>query len=303
MSEHVTHTAVLEDCFNLMFASDGINPAFKEAGRKYPHFAQFGSVTRSGDRFTINLLKDYRGRWESRTPEDKLDYKLAFILGWLSHRAADRQMKPVFREAEPESTQFPTDCSVYHDAFIFSELYTNHANSPFHFQLASFENGIASLPVSAEFNMKAVTDFYRILHQRALIEMHTFIPDTDDIEGWMDKLYARHQEQIIQLERYAEAVVSPDPAKVKRFVVDTNFYDRNEPILQLTASLRKGGQATGEQLQAAVNAEPRSHYGNAIKTGFHYIYYASRFFSGVIDEEELRDKLDIGKKGRDGQSV
>ncbi|MCR8633282.1 hypothetical protein [Paenibacillus radicis (ex Xue et al. 2023)] len=303
MSEHVTHTAVLEDCFNLMYASENIHASFKEVGKKFPQFAQFGSVTRSGDKFTVNLLKDYRSRWETRTAEDRLDYKLVFILGWLSHRAADRQMKPVFREHEPESTEFPTDCSIYHDAFIFSELYAKRHNTPFHFEMASFEKGIESLPIAAEFNITALTDFYRILHQRALIEMHTFIPDTENIEGWMDKLYARHQEQIIHMDRYANAIVTPDPAKVKRFVVEPNFYDRNEPILQLTAALRNGAEVSQQELAAVLDTEPRSHYAIAIKTGFHYIYNASQFFSGNLEEEALRDKLDIGKKGRDGISV
>lgn len=123
MSENVTHTAVVEDCFNLMLASERICNAFKEAGRDHIRFIQFGSVTRSGDKFTVNLLDKYRSIWHTRNENDRLGYKLAFVLGWLCHRAADRQMKVVFREAEPESREFPTDCSIYHDAFIFRRLY------------------------------------------------------------------------------------------------------------------------------------------------------------------------------------
>ena len=56
MSENITHTAILEDCFNMMFASEQICKPFKEVGKEHVLFAQFGSVTRSGDRFTVQLL-------------------------------------------------------------------------------------------------------------------------------------------------------------------------------------------------------------------------------------------------------
>ena len=62
--------------------------------------------------------------------------------------------------------------------------------------------------------------------------MHTFIPDRDDIEGWFEKLYEKHQEQIIQMERYAEAIMEPDPVKVKRFIEEPHFYSDEDPVIQ-----------------------------------------------------------------------
>ena len=134
MSENVTHTGVLDDCFRLMLVSEEICDAFKEVARSQNDFARLGGITRSGDRFTVQLLTDFRKRWASRKPEDKLEPKLAFVLGWLTHRAADRQMKPVFREAEPDRTQSPSDCSVYHDAFVFNEVFAVGNYTPVAFQ-------------------------------------------------------------------------------------------------------------------------------------------------------------------------
>jgi hypothetical protein len=303
MSENVTHTAVVEDCFNMMFATNQICQAFKEAGRDHIQFSQFGSVTRSGDKFTIPLLDKYRTNWETRKDEEKLGFKLAFVLGWLCHRAADRQMKVVFREAEPESREFPTDCSIYHDAFIFHRLYEHNNQTPFPYRTAHFEKEMESLPAAAAINVHAAADTLRFNWQRLLIEQQTFIPDTDSVEGWFDKLHAKHQEQTIHLDRYAEAVMTPEPDKVKRFIEDTNFYSEEDAIIRLSQALRQGAKPTQEEIEAAFAAEPTSHYAHAVKMGFGYLRSASAYFLGEIDQDTLKDQLDVGKKGRDGQSV
>ncbi|MCU6796458.1 hypothetical protein OB236_30470 [Paenibacillus sp. WQ 127069] len=303
MSENVTHTAVVEDCFNMMFAAEHICKAFKEAGRDHIQFSQFGSVTRSGDKFTVALLDKYRTNWDARKEEDNLGYKLAFVLGWLCHRAADRQMKVVFREAEPESRQFPTDCSIYHDAFIFHRLYENNNNTPFPYQKAHFEINMESLKGSGAINVHAAADTFRFIWQRQLLELQTFVPDTEHIDNWFDKLHAKHQEQTIHLDRYAEAVLTPDPDKVKRFIEDTNFYNEEDAIIQLSQALRQGAKPSQEELTAAFAAEPTSQYAHAVKMGYGYLQSASAYFTGEIDQDTLKDQLDVGKKGRDGQSV
>lgn len=303
MSENVTHTAVVEDCFNLMFATDKICKAFKEVGRDHIQFSQFGSVTRSGDKFTIPLLDKYRTNWDDRKDKENLGFKLAFVLGWLCHRAADRQMKVVFREAEPESREFPTDCSIYHDAFIFHRLYENNTNTPFPYRTAHFENNMVSLQAATAIDVNDAADTLRFIWRRLLIEMHTFVADTDNVDSWFDKLHAKHQEQTIYLDRYAEAVVNPVPDKVKRFIVDTNFYNEEDAILQLSQALRQGAKPSQEEVEAAFAAEPTSHYAHAVKMGFGYLRSASAYFLEEIDQDTLKDQLDVGKKGRDGQSV
>jgi hypothetical protein len=286
-----------------MFASDQICDAFKEAGRDHIQFSQFGSVTRSGDKFTVQLLEKYRTNWDARKDGEQLGYKLAFVLGWLCHRAADRQMKVVFREAEPESRDFPTDCSIYHDAFIFHKLYVNNNNTPFPYRTAHFEKNMESLPAAAAVKVHNAADTLRFIWQRSLLEMHTFIPDTENMEGWFDKLHAKHQEQTIHLDRYAEAVMTPDPVKVKRFVTDTNFYNDADAIIRLSQALRQGAKPSQEEIEAAFAEEPSSHYAHALKLGFGYLQSASDYFAENIDQDTLKDQLDIGKKGRDGLSV
>ncbi|BFT72731.1 hypothetical protein [Paenibacillus sp. P36] len=303
MSENVTHTAVVEDCFNLMLASERICSAFKEAGKDHIRFIQFGSVTRSGDKFTVNLLDKYRTIWPARNENDRLGYKLAFVLGWLCHRAADRQMKVVFREAEPESREFPTDCSIYHDAFIFRKLYDGNGNTPFPYRTAHFEKQLESLSAAGVIDIGGVTDAYRSIWQQSLLGLQTFISQTKDRDGWLSKLHAKHQEQVIHLDRYAEAVVTPVSTKTQRFITDTNFYSNEDAILRLCEELRKGAVPSQKEIDEAFEAEPTSHYGHAVRMGFGYLMSASSYFTGAIDEETLKDQLDVGKKGRDGLAV
>lgn len=70
-------------------------------------------------------IRDDRGE----TPE-RID-QLAFILGWITHRAADRQMKPVFRANPDPEGRNPALCSVYQDAFVFANLMVPNGRDPY----------------------------------------------------------------------------------------------------------------------------------------------------------------------------
>lgn len=47
---------------------------------------------------------------------------------------------------------------------------------------------MSDLPSAAGLDVPQVEVFFQALLQRLLIEMHTFIPDREDIESWLDKL-------------------------------------------------------------------------------------------------------------------
>src|SRR5690606_2066776 len=134
-------------------------------------------------------------------------FKLAYILGWLCHRAADRQMKVVFREAEPESREFPTDCSIYHDGFIFNKLYKDNHTTPFPYREAHFETGLKSLAAASAVRVSAVERTYRYAWQSFLLGLHEFTSRPAQADAWFDQLHAKHQEQVIHLDRYNEAAL------------------------------------------------------------------------------------------------
>lgn len=300
MSENIVHTGILDDCFRLMANSDEICESFKEAAVAHRDFARLGTITRWGDRFTVDLLSTFRERWASRSDDDQLDVKLAFVLGWPCHRATDRQMKPVFREAEPNRTQKPSECSIYHEAFVFHEVFQSGRQNPYH--EATFERSLESLPAAA-IDVEATEELLRVIMQRALIEMHTFIPDAEDIEGWFERLFARQQRFYVDLERYAAAITDPDPAKVKRFITDVNFYGREDPIIAGARAIQCGEAIEASAIVDMTRAPAASHYGRALQLGFTYLLAASDYFIGAIDRQRLYERLDIGKLGRDGIGV
>jgi hypothetical protein len=292
MSENITHTAILDDCFRLMLHSDGIAEPLKLAAREHHEFARLGGVTRSGDMFTVQLLQQYREAWPQRTPQMRIEPKLAFVLAWLTHRAADRQMKPVFRAAEPDRRQSPSDCSVYHDAFIFREVFAGGAEEPY--RPGMFGEAFVGY---------GIEDGFRALLQRTLASMHTFIPDRDNIESWLDKLFSVQQRFTIDLRRYAEAIERPDTEKVRRFIDEPNFYDRGEPIIRIARQIQHEGKADSKQVAEAAAADAKSHYAQALRMGLGYLRNASDFFEGKLSADELSDRLEIGRPGRDGKVV
>jgi len=297
LSENITHTAVTDDCARLADSSPAICGAFKLCLREHLDIARLAGVTRSGDRFTTELLKKFRRQWPAQGPvAPLLSQKLAFVLGWLCHRAADRRMKPVFLAAEPDSDEFPTDCSVYHDVFLFREVYEDGKREPY--SPASLEGGMESLPGSRALGVREVEEALRALWQRALIALHTFIPDQEDVEGWMERLFETRQRFYVDIRRYAEAFADPDPEKVQRFIVDANFYDRTDPLIRLARSLQHGRTDESIELAEALSAAAsQSQYAQALRKGYLYLAAASEYFGGRLGEAELRARLDIGKPG------
>lgn len=182
------HTAIAADCFRLMQASTEVCDAFKNSTIAYASFARLGAITWGGDTFTVTLLSDIRRRWATRECADRLEPKLGFVLAWLTHRAADRQMKPVFRETDPveQRTQSPSEPSVYHDALAFRELFDEGNDAPY--RPAMFEDGYPSLPAAHVFDVPAAEHCFRACFKQVLGALHNFQPDRESMAEWLDRL-------------------------------------------------------------------------------------------------------------------
>ena len=293
MSENITHTAIVDDCARLVSQSPGICPIFQQCWSAHPDIARLGGITRSGDVHNPRLLAEYRRRWPTQQAGDRLPQKLAFVLGWLSHRAADRQFKPVFRQAEPGEHGRPYECSIYHDVLIFREIYLSGQHEPYH--PSSLDIAMDTHPAAGTVAVREVESLLRAMWQRMLICMHTFIPDESDVETWLDHVLDRYQPLYVDLQRYADAYSHPDAAKMQRFIVDMNFYDRTDPLLRFVRAVQQGTYDSTIILESALKAaETQSLYARALARAFRYISAASDFFLEKIGEEELQCRLDIG---------
>lgn len=297
MSERITHTAVLDDCFRLVGASDAICDTFKAVANEHLELARLASATRSGDSFTVPLLERLRTEWPHRKPEDGLEPRLAFVLGWLCHRAADRQMKPVFRAADQKTGKSPTDCSIYHDVHVLKKVYGVDPESPYSESAAG-----AATPCPAE-QWEIMRDVFHTLLQQSLIELHTLVPDPEDAWGWIDRLRQRQQGFGVDITRYARALADPDPDKVKRYIEETHFYSEDDAMVGLAREIQGGGAVDSERIDAATRCDPESHYGQALSKAFMYVVSAGSFFEGRIDTAQLQLEFDIGQSGSDGKPV
>jgi hypothetical protein len=280
MSENITHVAVCDDCHRLLSRLPQICSAFQEA-ITHRELARLGSVTRATDRFNPPLLARIREGWAGREPAENLPRKLAFSLGALCHRAADRTFKPVFRALQPGYQVSPSDVSVYHDVTLFREVYKEGAEPPYSPDLFKAET--------------AFEEHFRVLVQRALIAMHTFIPDVENAEAWLEQVIDLRQRFYVELARYAAAYNDPDPAKVERYIIEPNFYDETDPLLQLARAIQKGEAVSGAQVAEALEAEAGSQYDQAVRRGLRYLRVANGFFLGEMDADALRQGLEIGR--------
>ncbi|MBP7401460.1 MAG: hypothetical protein KBA30_02475 [Clostridia bacterium] len=306
LSEHVVHTAILEDSFNLVRFSDGILPEFRDLCEKYRGFGALGCTTISGDQFSFRLLEECRAAWPDRQPGDGIESKLAYVLGWVSHRATDRQMKPIWTEPDPMGKGYdadpalsPTECSVYHEGFMFREYYMEHER----FRDAILPGGLDALAGPLGIDAAQAAPFVQTLLLRNLFEEQTLVRDPTDVNKWFERVGLRRQRFYVDLNRYVRAILTPDPAKLDEFVVSIRFFDRNDAILRMARAIRDGAEPTSTDIEAAVAAEPESHYGKALRLSYGYIRAASDYYATDMPFEELKERLDIGKRGRDGRVV
>jgi hypothetical protein len=285
MSENITHTAITDDCARLALYSPVVCVPFKRSLAQHLEIARLGGVTRAGGEFVVGLLARYREAFAEAEQGTLIEQKLAFVLGWLCHRAADLQMKPIFGALNGDCAEDPTECSVYHDVFLLRTVYGDGEAPP-------YGPGLLSL------DYRETEAVLRSLWQRALVGLHTFIPDQEDIDGWLERLFRTRQQFYVDLSRYAEAFARPDPDKVSRFLDGVNFYDGQDSLIRLARSIQAGAADAAIDLQAAVEAAAtQSQYAQALRRGYLYLEAASDFFVGQIDEVTLADALERGKQG------
>ncbi len=290
MSEGITHSAIVDDCARLARSESGICPAFRTVLGEHLEIARLGGVTRHGDRHNPDLLERYREQWPLADRPDAVPMKLAFVLGWLSHRAADRQMKRIFRSLDPDCPRRPpTDCSIYHDVAVLRHVYGAGETD-----LWGMQSFAADGRERQEARLRAEA-LLASVWQRTLLRMHTFIPDDSEPDAWLDRVVEQHQRLYVDLRRYAAALTDPDPELVRRFLVEPNFYAPADPIIVLARSLQKGTPPPAVSLAAALEqARDQSLYARMLRRAYLYTQAASEFFERRIDRDELARRLHIG---------
>jgi hypothetical protein len=306
LSEYITHTAVFEDCARLALHSPGICAPFKTVLKRYWDIASLGTLTRSGDKYTVELLSWCRDRWANRRDGDFLEEKLAYVLGWRCHNAADRHFKPIYREVEPEhykneagqrdpDERDVSDVRIYHDIIVFREVYDcgRRKNSPVSPHL--LEDNLGGHPAAAAVAVAPTETAIGGVIQRTLLGLQAFTTHETDSNRWLARFQKQLQDYYVDIHRYARAEEQADPDFLRRFILENRFYDRRDPLIRLARALQSGAARPDVALEPALEqAQKQSQYAQTIRQGYLYLEASSLFFERKIDETELRKRLDLG---------
>ncbi|HIR57845.1 MAG TPA: hypothetical protein IAA54_09245 [Candidatus Gallacutalibacter pullicola] len=304
MSEHIVHTAILEDSFHIGVGLPKIPESFREVMRDFENFSRLGCITVSGDQFSFRLLEEYKPLWPRR--DELLKAKLAFVLGWISHRACDREMKPIWREpkmkgrgSDVDPNLSPTECSVYHEGVMYNRYYAVDPT----FRLAIFPEELACLDGIERIDLDRAALFIQQAFGASYMNIQT-LSDTDGMQTFFEEMCMRAQKFYVDLRRYTRSAGSPDPELTAEYVTDINWIDNHDEIVNLAVRLRGGETPSPAEYENALAAEPASHYGKALRLSLSYILTAAEYFErDDMGIAELKERLDIGKKGPGGLAV
>jgi hypothetical protein len=269
----LTAIAVTDDTMHLARFAPSISPIFKQslmatAERPAPgNIALSGGVLpateEQGLRFIYRLQQDWKG-WRNG---NKQDQQLALLLGWTMHRAVRLQLAPLYATF-PD----PDEARVYHDAAV-----------------VRLRSGAREGQASSE----EVFEMLNAMVPRTMIRFHTNIPDYDDAEGWIMRVANWRVNHARLLQRYADAIASPDPARQNRYVTQPNFVNPADPLIQLAARLRDGGRNADNLEGALAEAGGQSLYAQALLRSFRHLEAASAYFDREIDAGTLRSHWEI----------
>ena len=157
------------------------------------------SGTRGNHIYAVPILAGYKDRWEQLSEDTNVQQQIAGAIGWITHRAADLQMKPTWRAKTEEDPEFPDkEMQIYHDSVTFREVYGGGArstDSPFErLSIHTLEKGMASHPASTQLDFNQLEELVTFLYQKEFVELHSFHQARDDIQQWMSDFVEYHQE-------------------------------------------------------------------------------------------------------------
>jgi hypothetical protein len=240
-----------------------------------------GSSSRGNSTFIIPNIHNYRDRWKNRKPSDRLEEKLAFTLGWITHRSTDRYFKPRYGKYDknPENHK-PTDVRIFHDAIVYEKVYNSGTEEPF--SKGYMETGMDAHPASEALNVTKAETLFGHLYQSELIELQS-VKNSDDGESFMQRLLDQYAEFTVDFNRLIKAHTNPYPDKMKRFIEDPNFYQDSDPIIQLARSLQHDLTTPDINLSDALETKDQSQYAEVLSKTYKWIREASRYFMREID--------------------
>lgn len=302
MSEHLVHTAILRDSFLLLQQFSGASKRLYRIIEKYTPFAELGCITVAGDSFSFKLLEKYK-----HTQGDAyLDAKIGFVLGWVSHRACDRIMKPIWREApfkgrgtDVDPNISPYECSIYHEAESYKLYFSNEKE----YEYALFGERIGRDFNELNLQQDVAYQLIQSTYATNLMSIQT-IPENISTQKRFEEICMRLQKFYVDINRYTRAIQTPNPEDYDEYVKNINWYNAKDQIIEVTHLIRNNSPVESKCIQEALQTQPSSYYGKALTLSTQYILSADRYLEDEqLDVQWLKEKLDIGKLGPGGLHV
>jgi hypothetical protein len=257
--------------------------------------AHMGCVTRQADMWSADVIAYARDEMKRKGGDGLAERKLAFVLGSLTHRAADRLTKPITNcwSGAPDAGPAGGDANeskIVQDLFVFKEVFCSghgEAATPF------TPDVIGGWTTEAE---AAFERLYQLMLRRALIAMHTFNPDSSDIHSWFQKFFSGLQTFPKSLSQYAELAANWDEAIVKKYLIDKRFYCRDDALIRLARHVQRGSTVSSNEVQQAHATTDSSHsrYARALAKALDYLLAAGALYCGKIDVNEAKVRFDVG---------
>ncbi len=295
MSEHITHLAVAEDSARVVSNDPEFNAILLDSIRRFPRALRLGSTTRSGDAFILPLLTKWREDWKENDPRTQ---KLAYILGWSGHLAADRTFKPVFRITDlahyTRGFPGPADASIYHDAIMFSQAYHNGQDPPF--RPSALMHDLKGHPAADYVPVSHVESSIGATFRTQLASIKTFLPE--QIEDWEQQWKVQNNEKQkfnVDLDRYTAAHHHPDPSQLRQFIIEPNFYNPEDPIIRMARDMQEKGKTDVKLSDALEGTENQSLYAQSLKLGYDFLKTCSDYFGKKISLDQAKVNFRIGK--------
>lgn len=292
MSEHFVHNAIMEDATAIVFAKGAVGDVFRKSVTEQFAMSSLGCTTNGGDKINPYMLEKLR---EIREMSEMDRCKLSFIIGCLTHRAADRVFKPIFRalDVSPSRINVPTDCTLYHEVEIINRYYGNTADI-MQSMLGEFEG--TRLEGKLE-------EFGQAMLRRSLVALHTLTPDKD-VGTWLEAVSRLTPDFVADVKRHTSILTHPDTEKRKKFVLEPNFYDEENMYIKAAMAIRAGKQEIPEvDFDLGYDEKGISLYEQALRCACEFVIAGWEYFNHEIDEQKMREKLRIGMPGADGKPV
>ncbi len=299
MSEHFTHIAVYEDTARIVLTSDDFCEAFKTCITTHYDSGLLGSTSRGNHLFAVPILEKYRDTWKTADASEFAMLKIAYAIGWVTHRASDHQMKPVLRATDalndPRYNSYEN--SIYHDVMSFRQVYGSGSKlsvsdkeilSP-----ATFAYNMQSHPGAKAVDVAMAEPLLNRMWQKDLIAMWEFADQQSDFESWLDTFVENFPDFSETFADYEKAFNDPDPVLTDKYWKQDNLYDESDAIIRYVRAVQ-AGETPDIDLSAALKAAKNgSEYARALLRGYNYVKGCSDYFIGKISKDEAYDAINM----------